>query len=68
MHNITWYKFCLGSVLKDFTKDEMSEISLNGTVYYFSVDYSRIEKEDILNIHEYLMVKKFGLIKQLFFY
>ena len=34
-----------------------SEISLNWTVYDFSVDYSSIEKEGILNIHEYLMIK-----------
>ena len=38
--NITWYKFCLGSASKDFIKDEQSEISLNGTVYDFSVDHS----------------------------
>ena len=41
---------------KDFTKDEQSEISLNSTVYDFSVDHSSIEKEDILNIHEYLNI------------
>ena len=28
--NIGWYGFCLGSVSKDFTKNEQSEISLNG--------------------------------------
>ena len=42
---------------KDFTKDEQSELSLNGTVHNFSVDYSSIIKEDILNIHQYLMIK-----------
>ena len=30
---------------------------LNGTVYNISVDHSLIRKEDILNIHEFLMVK-----------
>ena len=40
-----------------FTKDEQSEISLNGTVYHFSVHHRSIKKEDILNIHQYLMVK-----------
>ena len=49
--NISWYDFCLGSVSKDFTKDEQSEISLNDTVYDFLVDHSSTEKEDILNIH-----------------
>ena len=48
---------CLGSVSKDFTKDEQSEISLNGTGYDFWVDRSSVKKEDILNIHQYLMVK-----------
>ena len=38
--NILWYQFCLGSISKDFAKDEMGEISLNGTVYEFSVDRS----------------------------
>ena len=32
MDNISWYKFCLGSVSKDFTKDEQSEIFLDGTI------------------------------------
>ena len=34
-----------------------SKISLNCAVYDFSVNYSSIEKEGILNIHEYLMIK-----------
>ena len=34
--NISWYKFCVGSVSKDFTKVEQNQISLNGTVYEFS--------------------------------
>ena len=32
-------------------------MSLNGTVYDFSVDDGSIKKEDILNIHQYLTVK-----------
>ena len=40
-----------------FTKEEQSEISLNGTVYDFSVGHNSIKKEDILNIHQYLMIK-----------
>ena len=35
---------------KDFTKDEQSEISLNSSLYNFSVDHSSIKKEDILKI------------------
>ena len=43
--------FYLGRVSKDFTKDEMSKFSLNGTVYDFSVNHSAID------IHDYLMIK-----------
>ena len=56
--NISWYNFCLRSISKDFTKDKQSELSLNVNVYDFSVDHSSIKKEDILNIHQYLMIKK----------
>ena len=51
--NIRWYNFWLGSI----SKDELSEISLDGTVYDFSVNDSSIKKEDIVNIHQYLMIK-----------
>ena len=50
-------EFYFGSALKSFVKDEQSEIFLNGTVYDFWFDHSSVEKEDIKNIHEYLMVK-----------
>ena len=67
--NIRWYNFCLGNVSKDFTKDKQGEISLNGTVYNFSVAHSLIKKEDILIIHQYLMIKNniklcLGLLKK----
>ena len=55
--NISWYNFCLRSISKDFTKDDQSEISLNGTMYDFSVDHSSIKKEGILHIHQYLIIK-----------
>ena len=55
--NINWYNLCLESVSQDFTKDEHSQTSLNASVYDFSVDHSSINKEDILNIHQYLMIK-----------
>ena len=38
--NIGWYNFYLGSASWDFTKGERREISLNGTVYDFSVDHN----------------------------
>ena len=56
-NSISWYGFCLGGKLKDFTKDEQSETSFNGTIYDFSVGHKSIKKGDILNIHQYLMVK-----------
>ena len=42
--NTSWYNFCLGSISKDYTKDEQSEIFLNGTVYDFSVNNSSVKK------------------------
>ena len=53
--NISWYNFCLRGVSKDFTKDEQSDISWNGTAYDFPIDYSSIKKEDILNIRQWLI-------------
>ena len=41
--NIPEYELCLESVSKDFTKDEINDISLNGTIYIFSVDHIAIE-------------------------
>ena len=46
----------LGTVSKDFAKNGQSEISLNGTVYDYSVDHISIKKEGILHIYQYLMV------------
>ena len=55
--NMSWYNFCLGSISKDFTKDEQSQISLDGTLYNFSVNHTLMKKEDILNLHQFLMFK-----------
>lgn len=38
-------------------KIEKNRIPLNGTFYDFSVAHRSIGKEEILNIHEYLIVK-----------
>ena len=40
-----------------FSSIESREVSLNGNVYDFSVDYNSIDKSDILNIPKYLMAK-----------
>lgn len=53
--NIIWHLFYLGSVSKDFTKDELSKISLNDTIYDFSIDHSSIGKQYIFNIHGHLI-------------
>ena len=51
--NITWYNFCLGSIAKNFTKDEQGEISLNSTVVQYMIFQLTIVqlKKDMLNIH-----------------
>ena len=48
---------CLGSISNGLSAIESRELSLNGNVYDFSVNYSSIDKSDILNIHKYLMTK-----------
>ena len=47
-------QFYLGSISNGFNNTGSTEISLNGNVYYFSVDYSSIDKSEILNIPKYL--------------
>ena len=50
-------QFCLGSLSNGFSATESREVSLNGNVYDFSVDYNSVDKSDILNIHKYLIKK-----------
>ena len=40
-----WYEFCLERVSRDFSKDEMSEFSLNSTVFDFSVSLKQSKKK-----------------------
>ena len=47
----------LESISDGFSNTESTEVSLNGNVYDFSVNYNSIDKSDILNIHKYLMTK-----------
>ena len=55
--------FLLRRVSNGFKKDEISNISLNGTVCDISVDHrKRLEKENILNIHE--KIQNTGLAKK----
>ena len=51
--NIPWHEVCLGSASKDFTKEmsewnEISEISLNGTVYDSQVIIVQLRKKIFL--------------------
>ena len=50
-------RFCLRRTSDGFNTTESREVSLNGNVYDFSVDYNSIDKSDILNIHKYLITK-----------
>ena len=53
----TAYPLCLGSILKDWSVDNMKKIGLKCYVYDFSVDSDAIAVVDILDIHKYLMKK-----------
>ena len=44
-------QFFLGSISNRFSATDSREVSLDGNVYDFSVDYKSIDKFDILNIH-----------------
>ena len=50
-------EFFLGSISNAFSNTESREVSLNGNVYDFSVDYNSIDKYDIINIRKYLITK-----------
>ena len=50
-------QFCLGSIFNGFSAAESREVSLNGNVYDFSIDYNSIDKSNILNIHKNLITK-----------
>ena len=45
-------QFYLEGISNEFSNTEPGEVSLNRDVYEFSLDYSSIDKSDILNIHK----------------
>ena len=47
------YPLCLGNISKDFTINNMKRTGLKGVVKFFSVDFSPIDINDILDIHKY---------------
>ena len=50
-------QYCRGSIYNRYNAAQSREVSLNGNLYDFSVDYNSINKSDILNIHKYLMTR-----------
>ena len=50
-------QFCLGNISNGFSATESREVSLNGNVYDWSVDYNSVDKSYTLKIHKYLMTK-----------
>ena len=54
---------CSGNISKGWSIDDMKNTGLKGYVYDFSVDYDAIAVADILDIHKYLMKKKWDSIK-----
>ena len=55
--NVNLTQFCLGNISNGFSNTLSKEVSLNGNVYDFPVDYNGIDKSDIINIHKNLMTK-----------
>ena len=56
-------KFCLWSISNGLSATECREVSLNGNVDDFSVNYNSIDKSGMLNIHKYkIMLSPFILL------
>ena len=51
------YQFKAKNSEKDVTIDNMKKIGLKGVAIFFSVDFSPIDTNNILDIHKYLMKK-----------
>ena len=47
------YPMCLGGLSKDYTENSRNGTGLYGNVYDFSVDYSAISNDEILDIHKH---------------
>ena len=50
-------QFYLWSISNGFSAIESREVSLNGNMHDFSVNYNSIDKSDILTIYKYLITK-----------
>ena len=64
------YPMFPGNISSDFNQADRKSTGLGGYVYDSSVDYSPIAVDDIIDIHKYLMGKKYikylGLSKNCF--
>ena len=58
-YEILLFPLYLGNISKNFDGDYMVSTELAGYVYDFSVDYWAIAEDKILDIHNYLMKKKY---------
>ena len=47
-------QLCLRSISNGLSAIESIDVSLNGNVYDFLLDYNSIDKSDTLDIHKYL--------------
>ena len=62
-HSITekksklFYSILSWSISENFNSVQSEDVSFRGNVYNFSVNYSGIDKSEILKIHKYLIVK-----------
>ena len=61
------YAMCLGGLSKDYNKNSRKDTRLYGNVYDFSVNYSAITNDEILDIHKYLM-KKNNIVYNVWYY
>ena len=50
-------EICLANISRDFSVDNMKKTELYGNVWDFSVDFTSIAVDDILDIHKYLIKK-----------
>ena len=51
------YAKCLGGLSKDYNKNSRKDTGLYGNVYDFSIDYSAITNDKIVDIHNSFMKK-----------
>ena len=62
--------FCLGSISKDVTLNNMKKTMFKGSVTVFSVDFNAINTSNILDIHKYLLketwYEMFEFLKKIF--